>query len=971
MGRSGADLVVARDGTGDFRTVQAALDALPAALGSRTRIVLVRRGVYREKLYVTKSRLAIVGEDRAATRIEWSELRREWRKTHPDDWGAAVVNIGDDVSDLVIANLTIRNDYGSRVNPAEHDHQFALRSGGRSTRLALLHADLLSDGGDTVSLWNTVSGQSYLARCTFSGWVDAVCPRGSSFITNSRFFARSPTACLWHDGSKDRDHRLVVRASRFDGVPGFALGRFNRDGAFYLLDDAFSAEMADRPIYPASAPETYGWEPRTYFSGCLADDGPRPWLADNLRDADFSPSPGEITPEWTFCGQWDPEASVPAVLPFAALPRPHDGARDVPLFGARLSWAPARQATAYEVRLGAANGGEPRLVARLTGTTYDTGPLLPGTAYSWRVDAIGPGGSVPGETWTFTTARQATRIALAGDSTVTDEQGWGLGFAARLREGLVSLNRSRGGRSTRSYRSEGLWSAVLAGKPDWVLIQLGHNDMPGKGLERETDVETTYPENLARMVDEARAAGVSPVLVTPLTRRRLDAQGCVRSDLVAYADAMRTVAAGRRVPLIDLHARSIEAIERMTRTEVAALGFLKDDGTPDLTHLSARGGGLFGGLVAEELARAVPALAPGIRSSASGVVERSADRPHGIEGVRSLRPLLDRDGAFFASGEALRVASNLLLYQRANGGWPKNLDMTAPVEGAARERLLRERASADTTDTTIDNGATVTQIRFLARVVAATPKSDARLVEAALAGLDFLLAAEYPRGGWPQFFPLRSDYSRHVTFNDDAMAGVMSLLRDVATGAPPFAFVDAARRSRAAAALDRGVAVILRSQVVVAGRRTGWCAQHDAVTLAPRAARAFEPVALATAESVGVVELLMSLPRPSPEVVEAVDAAVAWLGRSRIEGLRVERRAAPGLPGGADVVATPDPEAPGVWARFYDVASNRPLFCGRDGVVRGRLAEIEHERRVGYAWYGTWPRRLLERDYPAWKAEHP
>ena len=116
------------------------------------------------------------------------------------------------------------------------------------------------------------------------------------------------------------------------------------------------------------------------------------------------------------------------------------------------------------------------------------------------------------------------------------------------------------------------------------------------------------------------------------------------------------------------------------------------------------------------------------------------------------------------------------------------------------------------------------------------------------AALDYLLAAQYPNGGWPQFFPVRKDYSRYVTFNDQAMINVLTLLDDVANGTSPLDFVDSARRQRAAAAVQRGVEVILRSQVTVKGTLTVWGAQHDEVTLEPRQARAFEPVSLASAE---------------------------------------------------------------------------------------------------------------------------
>jgi PelA/Pel-15E family pectate lyase len=969
---AGIDLVVARDGSGDFATVQAALDALPAA-ADRTRVVLVSKGVYREKLFVTKSRVAIVGEDRDATRIEYAQLRREWRAEHPDDWGAAVVNVGDDVTDLLLANLTIRNDWGSRTG--DHDHQFAIRSGGSSTRIVLLHANVLADGGDTVSFWNAFTGMTYHAFCTFEGWVDFVCPRGTSYVTNSRFIAHNLTAAIWHDGSRDRDHRFVVRSSRFDGDPGFPLGRNNRDGQFYLLDCALSGTMADQPIFQPSAPETYAWEPRAFFHGCRRDDGDLPWFADNLKDADFSPAPAEITPEWTFCGQWDPEGTMPAVLPFAAVPRPHDSAKEIALFGATLRWVAARGATGYELFFG--SGSEPAGGVRLGAatTSWRTGPLAAGTRYAWRVDAINSEGRVRGETWSFTTAARPFRIALAGDSTVTERQGWETGFARRLGAGASCANHARGGRSTRSFVEEGHWANVLAERPDVVLIQFGHNDAPGKGPERETDPFTTYRDNLARMVDDARAVGARPVLLTPLTRRYVDEAGCVRSDLGFYADAARAVAFDRRVPLLDLHRLSIEAIDTMSPSEIAALGVPKEDGTLDRTHLSPAGSALFGALVAEELGRIVPDLAPAFDlsrapapkaapASASGEGE-TAEPNVRSSAVHTLAPLLGKPAAWFSSPEAARVGENLLLWQRSSGGWPKDLDMALPLGPEQKATLLRRK---DLTDTTIDNGATHTQIRFLARLFSAA--RDERFRAGAFRGIEFLLAAQYPNGGWPQFFPLKGDYSHDITFNDGAMAGALDVLLDVAQGREPFVWTDGDLRERARRAVGRGVEAILGAQVVVGGQRTAWGAQHDAETLEPSPARSFEPVALASTESVGVVRFLMRLPAPSRDVVAAVDSAVAWLRAVRIDGLRVERQRTPAFPDGVDVLATPDTGAPPVWARFYEIGTNRPLFSGRDGVVKSSLAEIEHERRTGYAWYVDAPASLLSKDYPAWKAKH-
>jgi pectinesterase len=396
-----ANLVVAPDGSGDFRTIQEALDALPPDAPA-TRIILLRAGTYREKIFITKSRVALVGDDRERTRLVYSELRSEWRKTHPDDWGSAVVNVGEGVADLVLANLTIHNDYGSRGG--SHDHQFAVRSGKGTTRISVLHADVIADGGDTISLWNSTSGMYYHASSTFEGYVDFFCPRGWSYVTDSRFSGHSTSASVWHDGSADEDQKLVIRSSRFDGVPGFALGRNTRDGQFYLLDCTFSNAMADRPIYLAREPETFRWGLRAYFWSCRRDGGDFLWFADNLSQAKGAPQAEEIDARWTFGGRWDPEATLPAVLPFASIPTPRNGARAVPASKVSLRWIGARNAVAYDLRLGRTD--PPPVVARVEGTAYGPGPLVPGAVYFWRVDAVTPAGTVEGFVWRFVTGEQ-------------------------------------------------------------------------------------------------------------------------------------------------------------------------------------------------------------------------------------------------------------------------------------------------------------------------------------------------------------------------------------------------------------------------------------------------------------------------------------------------------------------------------------------------------------------------------------
>ncbi len=326
------------------------------------------------------------------------------------------------------------------------------------------------------------------------------------------------------------------------------------------------------------------------------------------------------------------------------------------------------------------------------------------------------------------------------------------------------------------------------------------------------------------------------------------------------------------------------------------------------------------------------------------------------------REIPRQPAAWFASDEAVAIAANVRLYQTEASGWPKNRDMTvAPSAEFLADKALDHRSA------TIDNGATYTQIRFLAQVATAAEADREANRAAATKGLKYLLKAQYENGGWPQYFPLRPGYYTHITFNDDAMVNVLWLLRDVAAGEEPFAWTDAALRARAAEAVEKGIACILRCQIVVDGKKTAWCAQHDEVTFEPVPARAYEHISLSGSESLGIVRFLMSLENPSPEVVAAVEGAVAWYEAAKLTGIRIDHPPASDLAHGHDRVVVADPAAPPLWARFYEIGTNRPIFGGRDTVIRYNLAEVERERRGGYRWYLDEPAKLLAKDYPKWR----
>ncbi len=318
---------------------------------------------------------------------------------------------------------------------------------------------------------------------------------------------------------------------------------------------------------------------------------------------------------------------------------------------------------------------------------------------------------------------------------------------------------------------------------------------------------------------------------------------------------------------------------------------------------------------------------------------------------------------WYAGAEAMRVADNVLLYQRESGGWPKNINM-AVVLSQQEKAKIAEQKSAD--DSLIDNGATYTQMAYLARVFNAT--KEPRFKDSFIKGLDYLLKAQYENGGWPQYYPLLTGYYKRITFNDDAMISVMELLRGIARKDRDYSFVDEVRRARSEQAVAKGIECILKTQIVVNGKRTVWCAQHDEVTLKPAPARAYEHISLSGSESVGIVRFLMGVERPDARVVEAIESAIVWFKQSKLTGIKVVEKPDASAPNGFDRVVVEDARGGPLWARFYEIGANRPIFSGRDSVVKYSLAEIEHERRTGYGWYTSAPTELLEKDYPAWQA---
>ncbi|KQN97753.1 pectate lyase [Paenibacillus sp. Leaf72] len=281
-----------------------------------------------------------------------------------------------------------------------------------------------------------------------------------------------------------------------------------------------------------------------------------------------------------------------------------------------------------------------------------------------------------------------------------------------------------------------------------------------------------------------------------------------------------------------------------------------------------------------------------------------------------------------ASGTTASI-SNVLKNQQSDGGWRKDYG----------------QSSGEWAKSTIDNKATYSEIRRLASEYKKT--KDSKYSAAAIKGINFLINMQYANGGFPQVYQ-SSGYHKHITYNDNAMINVLILLDEVANKKGDFSFIDSTLASKSKQAVDKGVDCILKSQVTVNGKLTAWGQQHDSSTLKPAGARIYEVPSLTAQESVNIVKFLKTRASDA-KIAAAIKGAEDWFKASQITGIRVEKKS-----GDVVVISDPNVKTP-IWARFYEIGSNKPIFVGRDGIVKYKLSDIEKERRTGYAWYGNWP----------------
>ncbi|MEO5914512.1 MAG: pectate lyase [Luteolibacter sp.] len=300
---------------------------------------------------------------------------------------------------------------------------------------------------------------------------------------------------------------------------------------------------------------------------------------------------------------------------------------------------------------------------------------------------------------------------------------------------------------------------------------------------------------------------------------------------------------------------------------------------------------------------------------------------------------------WFGGEEAKVLADSILSFQTPTGGWSKHLGFADGTRKPGMQWTSQsEPGEPFHYAATFDNHSTTAEMDLVAGVWLATKREDCK--QAFVRGLNFILAAQYPNGGWPQVYPLEGVYHDDITFNDDAMTLVLRQLHGITLNQPCYAFLDEPQRQQAAAALAKGIDCVLKTQVMQNGSKTVWCAQIDPLTLQPSSARKMEPATLSGLESAKLLKFLMEIPSPSPEMVTCIDGGLKWFGEAKIA----------------------DPPSSEVrWARFYDLKTGKPVFPGRDGVLYETFEAMAAKNKLGYDFYTTLPGSIVSNSQKKWR----
>ncbi len=316
----------------------------------------------------------------------------------------------------------------------------------------------------------------------------------------------------------------------------------------------------------------------------------------------------------------------------------------------------------------------------------------------------------------------------------------------------------------------------------------------------------------------------------------------------------------------------------------------------------------------------------------------------------------------FSTDSIEAIGRNFVKYQNPDGGWPKNMDWLANINVDSLKHTLTEHALTST----FDNDNTHPQIEFLSKLYYNTGNDIFK--ESAKKGLEYIINTQRPSGGW------RGWDVDAITFNDNVMTGIMHLLLDIKENKSQYQWISKSLKEKLIEAEEKALSTILKCQIVVNNKKKGWCQQHSHETFKPVKARTYELPSIASKETTAIIQLLMRVAKPNDSIYTSIKDAIQWLEESKLHNIRIKDIQVPkgtykGVNLDIDRVVINDSTAPPIWARFYEIETNKPFMCTRAGKKVYSLAEVNPERRAGYGWYGYWPEELLSNEYPKWLAE--
>jgi pectinesterase len=379
---SANEIIVAKDGSGNFTTIQDAVNSIPAT-NAEWKTIIVKNGLYNEQVSIKTCYIALVGESRSGTRIEFNLPRAVWYAAHGVNTGTGVVNIAGNMHDIVVANMFIRNTF-----EGSEDYTEVIRTETGSTKLWFVNLDVLCLWKDTFAPWGKAGGMYYVANCNFRGSIDAFCPRGYCYAIDCRFTETKSSSPIWHEGVATEDQKLVIQGGSVHSEYNkqVKLQNCQNYAKFYYLDVQLSDSIG-----------SLGASATTNFYGVKGLAGST-WFANTLTLANRK----LIDAAWSFDGKWDPESTMQSVLPYAGIPQPYNGRYSVTAGTIALKWIAARDAVSHKVYFGTTE--QPEMLGETASNTLNTAILEANKTYYWKVNTVTATGEIVGSLWRFTTS---------------------------------------------------------------------------------------------------------------------------------------------------------------------------------------------------------------------------------------------------------------------------------------------------------------------------------------------------------------------------------------------------------------------------------------------------------------------------------------------------------------------------------------------------------------------------------------